>query len=81
MSVQAAGAASVAGVRQLVRDGIIGAGDTVVAVLTGHVLKDPGMLVELHQREDYARANRPIEIDATVSAVEAVLRTTRGGAS
>jgi threonine synthase len=53
----------------------------VVAVLTGHVLKDPGMLVELHQREDYARANRPIEIDATVSAVEAVLRTTRGGAS
>jgi len=76
-----ASAASVAGVRQLVRDGIIGAGDTVVAVLTGHVLKDPGMLVELHQREDYARANRPIEIDATVSAVEAVLRTTRGGAS
>jgi threonine synthase len=64
-----------------VRDGIIGAGDTVVAVLTGHVLKDPGMLVELHQREDYARANRPLEIDATVSAVEAVLRTTRGGAS
>ena len=76
-----ASAASVAGVRRLVRDGIIGAGDTVVAVLTGHVLKDPGMLVELHQREDYARANRPIEIDATVSAVEAVLRNTRGGSA
>ena len=76
-----ASAASVAGVRQLVRDGIIGAGDTVVAVLTGHVLKDPGMLVELHQREDYPRANRPLEIDATVSAVEAVLHSMRGGAS
>jgi hypothetical protein len=34
--------------------------------------------VELHQRDDYARANRPIEIDATVSAVEAVLRHMRG---
>lgn len=76
-----ASAASVAGVRQLVRDGIIGVGDTVVAVLTGHVLKDPGMLVELHQREDYPRANRPLEIDATVSAVEAVLHGMRGGAS
>jgi threonine synthase len=53
----------------------------VVAVLTGHVLKDPGMLVELHQREDYPRANRPLEIDATVSAVEAVLHGMRGGAS
>jgi len=39
------------------------------------------MLVELHQRADYARANRPIEIEATVSAVEAVLRATRGSAS
>ena len=76
-----ASAASVAGVRQLVRDGIIGAGDSVVAVLTGHVLKDPGMLVELHQRQDYPRANRPIEIDATVRAVAAVLRDTHGGAS
>ena len=76
-----ASAASVAGVRQLVGDGIIGAGDSVVAVLTGHVLKDPGMLVELHQRQDYPRANRPIEIDATVRAVEAVLRDTHGGVS
>jgi len=70
-----ASAASVAGVRKLVRDGTISAGDRVVAVLTGHVLKDPGILVDLHQeRPDFAKANRPIEIDATVSAVEHVLR-------
>lgn len=73
-----ASAASIAGVRQLVREGIIAPNDRVVAVLTGHVLKDPGMLVELHQRDDYACANRPIEIEPTVSAVEAVLRRTRG---
>lgn len=68
-----ASAASVAGVRQLVRSGVIANGQRVVAVLTGHVLKDPGMLVDLHQREDFAQANRPVEIDADVREVARVL--------
>lgn len=80
MAIDAAGvgcepasAASVAGVRRLVQDGIIRPGDRVVAVLTGHILKDPGMLVSLHQDSDRADANAPMEIDATVQAVEQVL--------
>ncbi len=36
-----ASAASVAGVRTLVERGIIGRGESVVSVLTGHLLKDP----------------------------------------
>ncbi|MBA3554794.1 MAG: threonine synthase, partial [Gemmatimonadales bacterium] len=40
-----ASAASVAGARELVRRGMIAAGARVVVVLTGHVLKDPGMLL------------------------------------
>ncbi len=36
-----ASAAAVAGVRKLVSRGIIGRGERVVAILTGHVLKDP----------------------------------------
>jgi len=87
MTIDAAGvgcepasAASVAGVRKLVAQGVIASTDRVVAVLTGHVLKDPGMLVELHQeRTDFPRANRPIEIDADVSAVARVLETTFTG--
>jgi len=76
---EAASAASVAGVKQLVARGVIARGDRVVAVLTGHVLKDPGMLQWLHQeRESGDGANRPIEIEATVSAVESVLRDARG---
>lgn len=71
---EAASAASIAGVRQLVQRGVIGPDARVVAVLTGHVLKDPGMLQWLHQeRTEGEGANRPIEIDATVSAVEGVL--------
>jgi threonine synthase len=60
-----ASAASVAGVAKLRRENVIGSGERVVAVLTGHLLKDPttGLL------------NQPVEIDATVSAVEAVLHS------
>ena len=49
-----ASAASVAGVRELVRRGTIARGARVVAVLTGHVLKDPGMLLQYHRRDGSA---------------------------
>ncbi len=68
-----ASAASIAGVRRLVQDGVITSAHRVVAVLTGHILKDPGILVDLHQREDFALANRPVEIDANVRDVARVL--------
>ena len=43
-----ASAASVAGVRQMVARGVIGASEHVVAVLTGHLLKDPEAVTEYH---------------------------------
>jgi threonine synthase len=71
-----ASAASVAGVRQLRDSGVIGEHERVVAVLTGHVLKDPGIIQRYHQETEPrpARANRPIEIGATVAEVERVLK-------
>ncbi len=71
-----ASAASVAGVRQLVLSGLIRPGERVVAILTGHVLKDAGVLQWYHQNMEPApsRANRPVEIDATLTAVERVLK-------
>jgi threonine synthase len=70
-----ASAASVSGVRQLRESGVIGRGDSVVAVLTGHVLKDPGILLDYHRDRDPAppRANRPIPVEPTLEAIEAVL--------
>jgi threonine synthase len=70
-----ASAASVAGVAKLRREGVIGASNQVVAVLTGHLLKDPGALVKYHQETEPppARANRPIEIEARVDEVRRVL--------
>lgn len=75
-----ASAASVAGVRQLVQHGVIRASDRVVAVLTGHVLKDPGILARIHQDTEPppVGANRPVEIDLDVRAVARVIAGTPG---
>jgi len=72
---QPASAASVAGVRQLRATGVIHADDRVAAVLTGHLLKDPGIIARYHHETEPppSRANRPVEIDPTVDAVARVL--------
>jgi threonine synthase len=71
-----ASAVSLAGLRQLVRSGVVKPTDRVVAVLTGHILKDPDLLLRYHQEMDPppAGANRPVEIEATLTAVERVLQ-------
>ncbi|HEU4765176.1 MAG TPA: pyridoxal-phosphate dependent enzyme, partial [Candidatus Eisenbacteria bacterium] len=67
-----ASAASVAGVRSLVAQGTIGPQQRVVAVLTGHLLKDPGTLLQYHRDTEPppSGANRPVEIDADLREVE-----------
>ncbi|HEU4700223.1 MAG TPA: threonine synthase [Gemmatimonadales bacterium] len=59
-----ASATTLAGIRRLTADGTIRPGEQVVAVLTGHILKDPGILL------DAARAGGPVEIDARLEEVE-----------
>jgi threonine synthase len=48
LGCEPASAASVAGVRSLVREGVIGADERVVCILTGHQLKDPDATVAYH---------------------------------
>jgi threonine synthase len=71
-----ASAASLAGVRELRRRDTIGPGERVVAILTGHILKDPGLLLQYHMEMDAppAWANQPIEIEPSLSEIERVLR-------
>jgi threonine synthase len=68
-----ASAASVAGVRRLVRTGVMGKQESIVAVLTGHILKDVDTILEFH-RPRKRGANPPIEIEPRISAVERLLR-------
>jgi hypothetical protein len=44
----------------------------VVAVLTGHILKDPQIVIDFH-RGRARGANPPVEIEAEVKAVERLL--------
>jgi threonine synthase len=65
LGCEPASAATLAGVRKLRTSGVMQDGEQVVCVLTGHILKDP---------ESNFRAENVVEIDATIAAVEAVLR-------
>jgi threonine synthase len=73
-----ASAVTLAGLRQLVAAGQIKRTDRVVAVLTGHILKDPALLLRYHRELDPPPpgANRPIEIDSNLSEIEKVLKQT-----
>jgi threonine synthase len=75
-----ASAVTLAGIRQLVRSGQVKPADRLVAVLTGHILKDPGLLLRYHQELDPPPrgANRPIEIDPDLRAIERVLQQGSG---
>ncbi len=72
-----ASAASVAGIRKLIASGVIKPTDDVVGILTGHLLKDPGIVIDYHQgtleglQSSYANPLRTIE--PTLDAVAALL--------
>jgi len=68
-----ASAAAVAGTRRLVREGRVRRGESVVAILTGHVLKDPGVVIDFHRRRGKHR-NPPVRIEARLSEVERLLK-------
>lgn len=70
-----ASAASLAGLRRLIRDGTVKPSERVVGILTGHILKDPGLLLRYHQEMEPppAGANRPVEIEPDLSEIERAL--------
>lgn len=71
-----ASAASVAGVRKLVQGGVIESGQMVVAVLTGHLLKDPDTVMAYHLgcgAQARPLSNRPITVAPSLEALRGVL--------
>ena len=51
LGCEPASAASIAGCRKLRQEGVIGADERVVCILTGHQLKDPGATVAYHSAD------------------------------
>jgi threonine synthase len=78
-----ASATTVAGIRKLVSDGFIKKDERVVAVLTGHLLKDTDYVIKYHGQtltaaESFIRgtfANSITRVAARPCAIESVLKT------
>jgi threonine synthase len=77
-----ASAVTLAGLKKLVRQGFVRRGDSVVLVLTGHVLKDPEFTLKFHRGDLFAgsphekeanalvpQQRAPLVLDASVDAV------------
>lgn len=58
-----ASAATVAGIKKLVKEEIIEKDETVVGILTGHMLKDPDTIINYHLNPKNKFANTPIVIE------------------
>ena len=61
-----ASATTVAGCKKLVERGVIAGGDSVVCILTGHLLKDPDYTVEFHKNELFLDVERTSSVRGTV---------------
>jgi threonine synthase len=67
LGCEPASAASLAGVRRLRAEGVIGPRERVVCVLTGHLLKDAGAILARSPERAL------VEVDASAAAVEAAI--------
>ncbi len=77
VGAEPASCASAAGIRKLVAEGIVRPDDRVLAILTGHLLKDPDATIKYHSESlegiPSGRPNRPIVIDPTAEELRRVL--------
>ncbi len=79
VGAEPASCATVAGARKLVTAGVIEPAASVCGILTGHLLKDPDVVVRYHRNElegiDAQRANTPIRAAADLDAVIDLVRS------
>ncbi len=82
-----ASAVTLAGLKKLVKQGFVKSSESVVLILTGHLLKDPEFTLKFHRGDLFAgtatetetdilksQQRAPIALDATVDAVIQILR-------
>jgi threonine synthase len=67
--VEPASASSIAGLKKLVKKGVIDKDEKVVCITTGHGLKDPDTAIK--------QSEKPVEVDAEMSAIENTLELSR----
>jgi threonine synthase len=69
LGCEPASAATIAGLKHLRTDGVIGADERIACVLTGHPLKDPNVTVNYHKDRQGQFSNPPIEAPNDLDAI------------
>jgi hypothetical protein len=69
LGCEPASAATIAGLKHLRAEGIIGDSERVACVLTGHPLKDPNVTVNYHKEKQGMFSNPPIEAPNDLDAI------------
>ena len=76
-----ASACSLAGTRKLVEQGVIQPGETVVGILTGHILKDPDATIGYHSESldnlTAAYPNKLHQAEPSIDEIARILESTR----
>ena len=62
LGCEPASAATIAGLKHLLADGVIARDERVACVLTGHALKDPNVTVNYHKEKQGKFSNPPVEV-------------------
>lgn len=62
LGCEPASAATIAGLKHLRKEGVIGPDEKVACVLTGHPLKDPNVTVSYHKENQGQFSNPPVEV-------------------
>jgi threonine synthase len=94
LGCEPASAVTLAGLKKLIRRGFIPSTDSVVLILTGHLLKDPDFTIQFHQGDLFAGTSSeresqstkllqraPVVVDADLRAVIAALDAAEGNSN
>jgi threonine synthase len=76
LGCEPASAASIAGLKQLRAEGIIGPDEKVACVLTGHPLKDPNVTVNYHKQKEGQFSNPPTEAGNNLDEIIKIIKIT-----
>ena len=74
LGCEPASAATIAGLKYLITEGVIGADERVACVLTGHPLKDPNITVNYHKEGAGKFSNPPIEAPNDLDEIIKLIR-------
>ena len=74
LGCEPASAATIAGLKHLLAEGVIGKDERIACVLTGHILKDPNVTVDYHKEKQGPFSNPPIEVPNDLEEIVNLIR-------